>query len=177
MKQRLGGTYSRYDIFPWEFSWVFEQDWLYHKVNWPAKWIRLGIWWSVRQSGERMEPPRSALRAFGRWAQSIFTYHLLVCTHLPFLDSLAPGCPHLMPLPPASQSCAASGSLAALKHHVLHPSHNQDLEIFLMWSLANLLINNYNARGTWLAQSVERGTLGLGVVSSSPTLGVEITYK
>ena len=29
--------------------------------------------------------------------------------------------------------------------------------------------------GTWLAQSVEHVTLGLGVVSLSPILGVEIT--
>ena len=32
-------------------------------------------------------------------------------------------------------------------------------------------------RGTWLAQSVEFVTLDLGVVSSSPTLGVEFTLK
>lgn len=30
-------------------------------------------------------------------------------------------------------------------------------------------------RGTWLAQSVEHVTLDLGVVSLSPTLGVEMT--
>ena len=30
-------------------------------------------------------------------------------------------------------------------------------------------------RGAWLAESVERWTLDLGVVSLSPTLGVEIT--
>ena len=30
---------------------------------------------------------------------------------------------------------------------------------------------------TWLAQSVEQMTLDLGVVSSSPTLGIEITLK
>jgi len=29
--------------------------------------------------------------------------------------------------------------------------------------------------GAWLAQSVEHTTLDLGVVSSSPTLGVEVT--
>ena len=29
--------------------------------------------------------------------------------------------------------------------------------------------------GTWLAQSIEHVTLDLGVVSSSPTLGIEIT--
>ena len=29
--------------------------------------------------------------------------------------------------------------------------------------------------GAWLAQSVGHATLGLGVVSSSPALGVEIT--
>ena len=29
--------------------------------------------------------------------------------------------------------------------------------------------------GTWLAQSEEQVTLGLGVMSSSPTLGVEMT--
>ena len=34
-----------------------------------------------------------------------------------------------------------------------------------------------NWRGAWLAQSVEHGTLGLEVVSSSSTLGVEITFK
>ena len=32
-------------------------------------------------------------------------------------------------------------------------------------------------RGTWLVQSVERATLDLGVVGSSPTWGVEITLK
>ena len=32
-------------------------------------------------------------------------------------------------------------------------------------------------RGTWLAQSEEHGTLDLGVVSLSPTSGVEITKK
>ena len=30
-------------------------------------------------------------------------------------------------------------------------------------------------RGTWLGQLVECATLDLGVVSSNPTLGVEIT--
>ena len=30
-------------------------------------------------------------------------------------------------------------------------------------------------RGTWLAQSVEYTTLDLGVVSSSPALGIELT--
>ena len=30
-------------------------------------------------------------------------------------------------------------------------------------------------KGTWLAQSVKHATLDLGVVSSSPTLGVQIT--
>ena len=37
--------------------------------------------------------------------------------------------------------------------------------------------NNPLNRGTWLAQSEERVTLDSGVVSSSPTLGVEITLK
>ena len=32
-------------------------------------------------------------------------------------------------------------------------------------------------RGTWLAQSVVHVTLGLGVVSSSPTLDVELILK
>ena len=31
--------------------------------------------------------------------------------------------------------------------------------------------------GTWLAQLVERAIFGLGVVSSGPMLGVEITKK
>ena len=31
--------------------------------------------------------------------------------------------------------------------------------------------------GAWVTQLVERVTLDLGVVSSSPTLGVEITLK
>lgn len=30
-------------------------------------------------------------------------------------------------------------------------------------------------RGAWLAQSMQRVTLDLGVVSSSPTLGIEMT--
>lgn len=34
---------------------------------------------------------------------------------------------------------------------------------------------NDQARGAWLAQSVEHETLDLGVVSSSPTLGAEMT--
>lgn len=34
-----------------------------------------------------------------------------------------------------------------------------------------------NQRSAWLAQSVEDTTLDLGVVSSSPTLGVEIYFK
>ena len=34
---------------------------------------------------------------------------------------------------------------------------------------------NVQSCGTWLAHSVEHATLDLGVVSSSPTLGVEIT--
>ena len=32
-------------------------------------------------------------------------------------------------------------------------------------------------RSAWLAQSVEHATLDLGIVSLSPTLGVEITLK
>lgn len=32
-------------------------------------------------------------------------------------------------------------------------------------------------RGAWLAQSVEHATLDLGVMSLSPTLGVDITKK
>lgn len=31
--------------------------------------------------------------------------------------------------------------------------------------------------GSWLAHSVERVTLNFGVVSSNPTLGIEITLK
>lgn len=31
--------------------------------------------------------------------------------------------------------------------------------------------------GSWRAQGVERVTLDLGVVDSSPTLGMEITFK
>ena len=38
-----------------------------------------------------------------------------------------------------------------------------------------LEIRTHINRGTWLAQSVEHATLDLGVVTSSPTLGVEIT--
>ena len=33
------------------------------------------------------------------------------------------------------------------------------------------------SRGTWLAQSVKHTRLDLGVVSSSPMLGVAVTYK
>ena len=36
-------------------------------------------------------------------------------------------------------------------------------------------IKKERTRGAWLAQSVEHATLGLGVVSSSPMLNVEIT--
>ena len=34
---------------------------------------------------------------------------------------------------------------------------------------------NLMAGGAWQAQSVERVTVDLGVVSSSPTLGIEVT--
>ena len=34
-----------------------------------------------------------------------------------------------------------------------------------------------HSRGTWLAQSVDDETLDLGVVSSNPMLGIEITEK
>ena len=41
----------------------------------------------------------------------------------------------------------------------------------------NLLrvIYSLTHKNTWLAQSVERATLDLGVVSASPTLGGEVT--
>ena len=35
--------------------------------------------------------------------------------------------------------------------------------------------NMEGSKGTWLAQSEEHATLGLGVMSSNPTLGVEMT--
>ena len=38
-------------------------------------------------------------------------------------------------------------------------------------------VKNITNRGTWLAQSLECGTLDLRVVSSSSTLGVGMTYK
>ena len=38
-------------------------------------------------------------------------------------------------------------------------------------------IKKQNNRGAWLAQSVEHVIHDLGAVSSSPTLGVELTYK
>ena len=38
-----------------------------------------------------------------------------------------------------------------------------------------MAINKSTNRGAWLAQSEEHMTLDLGVVSSSPTLGIEIT--
>ena len=38
-----------------------------------------------------------------------------------------------------------------------------------------LFFKSNMVQGTWLAQSVEHATLDLGVVSASPTLGVEIT--
>ena len=42
-------------------------------------------------------------------------------------------------------------------------------------TVRSLYLKTQNCRGVWLAQSVERVTLGLRVVSSSPVLGVEIT--
>ena len=36
---------------------------------------------------------------------------------------------------------------------------------------------NRKGGGKWLAQSVEHATLDLGVVSSSPMVGVEPTFK
>ena len=41
---------------------------------------------------------------------------------------------------------------------------------------SSLEIRTHINRGTWLAQSVEHATLDLGVVSSSPALGAEITF-
>ena len=45
------------------------------------------------------------------------------------------------------------------------------------WGTSNscLEIRTHVNRGTWLAQSVEHATLDLGVVTLSPTFGVEIT--
>jgi len=40
---------------------------------------------------------------------------------------------------------------------------------------SELLLKNINSRGIWLAQSVEHATLGIKVLSWSPTLDVEIT--
>ena len=37
-------------------------------------------------------------------------------------------------------------------------------------------IESNKLRGAWLAQSVEHAALGLGVVSSSPILGIGLTY-
>jgi len=43
--------------------------------------------------------------------------------------------------------------------------------------LSNWGLNIWVMRGTWLAQSIERATLGLGVVSSSPMLRVVFSSK
>ena len=44
--------------------------------------------------------------------------------------------------------------------------------------MANVVMfKEKKSRGTWPAQSAERATLDLRVTSSSPTLGVELTYK
>ena len=48
------------------------------------------------------------------------------------------------------------------------------LEISHSLTLDNFILSN-NSWGIWLAQSEEHETLGLRVVSLSPTLGVEIT--
>lgn len=40
-----------------------------------------------------------------------------------------------------------------------------------------MVFKSWQNRDTWLAQSVEHETLGLEVVSSSFTLGVELTEK
>ena len=44
-----------------------------------------------------------------------------------------------------------------------------------LWTDSKLRAEILYWRGAWVAQSVECATLDLGVVSSSPTLGVEIT--
>ena len=50
--------------------------------------------------------------------------------------------------------------------------HESQLHFYIL-----AIIRKFNNRGAWLAQSEERVTLNLGVVSLSPTLGVEITKK
>ena len=39
------------------------------------------------------------------------------------------------------------------------------------------MLKNISVWGAWLVQLVEHEILGLGVVSSSPTLGIDITLK
>ena len=47
---------------------------------------------------------------------------------------------------------------------------------FILMKLINVVyFKVYKCQGAWLAQLVEHVTLDLGVVSLSPTLGVEIT--
>ena len=43
----------------------------------------------------------------------------------------------------------------------------------LVWKCSNKI----SRWGTWLAQPVEHGTLDLGVVTSSPPVGAELTLK
>ena len=43
--------------------------------------------------------------------------------------------------------------------------------------MLNFISQKCYSRGAWLAQLEEHVTLNLGVVSSSPTLGIEITKK
>lgn len=50
------------------------------------------------------------------------------------------------------------------------------IEVYVDTILSSLATKE-EQRGTWLVHSEERGTLGLGVMSSSPTLGVEIILK
>ena len=45
------------------------------------------------------------------------------------------------------------------------------------WAGQDGLSKEFRPRGTWMAQSMERVTLDLGVVNSSPTLGIEHKKK
>lgn len=64
--------------------------------------------------------------------------------------------------------------LGAIVFHL--PYHH----LFIMTYLVKLAVQTNNEdfiRGLWLAQSVEPEILGLGVMSSSPTVGLELTLK
>ena len=87
---------------------------------------------------------------------------------------------------PTYSICVIPPVASSLLRACLRYSRNDDvyksfLSYFLIFFLEQYILRELRGqkgggiRGTWLAQLVKHATLDLGVVSSSPTLGVEIT--